>query len=65
MKLKKVLLLLCVFNTLSLTPLLAKDVDLEGNRIVLFDVVNNCGLEVCFIGDEITEYQLFVKTGRY
>ena len=58
MKLKKVLFILCVFNTINLTPLLAKDVDLEGKRIVLFDVVNNCGLEVCSIGDEITEYQL-------
>ena len=55
MKFQKVLLILCVFNTINLTPLLAKVVDLEGNRIVLFDVVNNCGLEVCSIGDEGTE----------
>ena len=58
MKFQKVLLILCVFNTINLTPLLAKVVDLEGNRIVLCDVVNNCGLEVYSIGDEITEYQL-------
>lgn len=55
---KKIISILCAVSAITLTPSLAKAVDLQGDRIVFINDVNNCGLEVCSIDDEITEYYL-------